>query len=63
MRKPSLIAAIVAGFLTTSAARAETFSTSALNPSPVPANGVISGSYPQGGTETTYYFATLLSGN
>ena len=60
MRKPSLIAAIVGGFLTTSAARAETFSTSALNPSPVPANGVISGSYPQGGTETTYYFATDL---
>ena len=60
MRKSSLIAAIVAGFLATSAACAETFSTSALNPSPVPANGVISGSYPQGGTETTYYFSADL---
>jgi hypothetical protein len=60
MRKSSFIAAIVAGALLTSAACAETFSTSALNPSPVPANGVISGSYPQGGAEATYYFAADL---
>jgi hypothetical protein len=60
MRKSSFIAVIVSGSLLTSFACAETFSTSALNPSPVPANGVISGGYPQGGTETTYYFAADL---
>jgi hypothetical protein len=60
MRKSSFIAAIVAGSVLASVAHAQTFSTSALAPSPVPANGVISGSYPQGGAETTYYFAADL---
>jgi hypothetical protein len=60
MRVSSFIAAIVAGSVATSVACAETFSTSALNPSAIPANGVITGSYPQGGTEATYYFAADL---
>jgi hypothetical protein len=60
MRKSSFIAAIIAGSVLVSVAQAQTFSTSALSPSPVPANGVISGSYPQGGAETTYYFAADL---
>jgi hypothetical protein len=60
MRTLSFVGAIVAGAMLTSVAHAETFSTSALNPSPVPANGVISGSYPQGGTEATYYFTADL---
>jgi hypothetical protein len=60
MRKLPFIAAIVAGCLATSFVRAETFSTSALNPSAVPANGVISGNYPPGGGETTYYFTVDL---
>jgi len=60
MRKSSFIAAIIAGSVLASVAQAQTFSTSALTPSPVPANGVISGSYPQGGAETTYYFAADL---
>src|ERR1700681_2917127 len=60
MRKFSFIASAVAAALLTSVANADTFSTSALTPSPLPANGVISGSYPQGGTETTYYFSAAL---
>lgn len=60
MRKTSFIIAVLAATLAASVARAETFSTSALKPSPVPADGVISGGYPQGGAETTYYFAADL---
>jgi hypothetical protein len=59
MRKSWLVAALL-GCLLTSAAGADTFSTSALAPSPVPADGVIGGSYPQGGKETTYYLAVDL---
>ncbi len=43
-----------------SGARAEGFSTSAVNPTPVPATGVIAGSYPASDAETTYYFAIDL---
>ena len=68
LRKASFVAAIIAGSVLTSAAVlsassaawAQTYSTSALTPSPLPADGVISGSYPQGGTEVTYYFAADL---
>jgi hypothetical protein len=60
MRRFHLIAAIVATALSASTAFGQTFSTSALNPSPIPANGVIAGSYPPGGAETTYYFAADL---
>lgn len=52
--------AVAAGLLFATAAAAQTFSTSALNPSPVPDSGVIAGSYPSGTTETTYYFALDL---
>ena len=60
MRKSSFIATILAAAVSAAAAHAETFSTSALNPSQVPASGVISGSFPAGGAETTYYFAADL---
>ena len=60
MRMQSLVGAVVGGAFLMSPAFAETFSTSALNPSPVPPNGVIGGSYPQGGAEATYYFAADL---
>jgi len=53
------IAAAVAGMLFASVAYAEDFSTSALNPTPIPATGVIAGAYPSG-NETTYYFAVDL---
>ena len=60
MRKASYIATILAAVLSAAAAYADTFSTSALNPSQVPANGVIAGSFPPGGAETTFYFAADL---
>ncbi|MBV9970917.1 MAG: hypothetical protein JO228_13105 [Xanthobacteraceae bacterium] len=43
-----------------STARAEGFSTSAVNPTPVTANGLITGNYPSGDAETSYYFAVDL---
>jgi hypothetical protein len=49
----------VAGMLFASLAQAQEFSTSALNPTPVPATGVITGAYPAG-TEATYYFVVDL---
>jgi hypothetical protein len=60
MHKSSFAATILATALLATAAHAETFSTSALAPSPVPPGGVITGSYPAGGAETTYYFAADL---
>ena len=53
------IGVAVAGMLFASLAQAQEFSTSALNPTPVPATGVITGAYPPG-TEATYYFAVDL---
>src|SRR5215471_15833491 len=53
--------AFVVGFIAVaSIARAESPSTSAINPTPVAPNGVIAGSYPAGETETSYYFAVDL---
>ncbi len=64
MRKSSLVSTLFAGLLLASSAHADPFSTSVLNPTALPADGVISGSYPQGGAETTYYFAAdLKAGN
>jgi hypothetical protein len=60
MHKSSFAATILAAALLATAAHAETFSTSALAPSPVPPGGVITGSYPPGGAETTFYFAADL---
>src|SRR5258708_16301409 len=60
MRKSPLAATIIATLLLATAAHAETFSTSALAPSPVPPGGLISGSFPPGGAETTFYFAADL---
>jgi hypothetical protein len=57
MRKLSLIAALAAT-VAVSPAFAQAFSTSALNPGKVPANGVIAGGYPQG--EATWYFVADL---
>jgi len=51
---------LVAGLLSMSSAVAQEFSTSALNPTPVPASGVITGAYPAGGTEVSYYFSVDL---
>jgi hypothetical protein len=53
------IGVAVAGMLFASLAQAQEFSTSALNPTPVPATGVITGAYPAG-TEATYYFVVDL---
>jgi len=41
-------------------AHAASFSTSAANPTAVPANGVIEGNYPAGQSDTNYYFAVDL---
>ena len=43
-----------------SGARAEGFSTSAINPTPVASSGLISGNYPPSDAETSYYFAVDL---
>jgi hypothetical protein len=43
-----------------SVARAEGFSTSAVNPTPVAPNGVIAGNYPASDAETSLYFAVDL---
>jgi hypothetical protein len=43
-----------------SAARAEGFSTSAINPTPIAATGLVTGNYPVGETETSYYLAVDL---
>ena len=43
-----------------SPAWAETFSTSANNPSPLPPTGVLAGNYPTGEAETSYYVAADL---
>lgn len=45
---------------TASGAHAAAFSTSAANPSSVPASGVIEGNYPAGQSDTNYYFAVDL---
>jgi len=43
-----------------SVARADNPSTSAINPTPVAATGIITGNYPAGETEASYYFAVDL---
>jgi hypothetical protein len=53
-----LVAAM--SFLGASQAWSETFSTSANNPSPLPPTGVLSGNYPAGEAETSYYVAADL---
>jgi opacity protein-like surface antigen len=61
MRKFVCRTALVVGLIAAaSVARAESPSTSAINPTPVAPNGVITGSYPAGETETSYYFAVDL---
>ena len=60
MRKSCLIATVLAVVLSASPTFAQTFSTSALNPAPIPQDGVIAGGYPQGGDAVTYYFAADL---
>src|ERR1700733_4551284 len=60
MRKSSFAAAAFAAALLMSEASAQPFSTSALNPTPMPADGIISSNYPAGGAETSYYFVTDL---
>ena len=59
MRKTALSLGL-ATFLLTSGAFAGGFSTSAVAPAALPANGVIDGGYPAGGGETTYYFSANL---
>lgn len=59
MRKLSLIATL-AVTVWAAPAFSQSFSTSALNPTKVPVDGVIAGTYPQGGVEATYYFAADL---
>jgi hypothetical protein len=54
------VALAVALLASVSAAHAQGFSTSAINPTPVAANGLITGNYPAGDTETSYYFSIDL---
>lgn len=54
------VALAIALLASVSAARAEGFSTSAVSPTPVAANGLITGNYPAGDTETSYYFSIDL---
>ena len=60
MRKFLQTALVVGLIAAASVARAESPSTSAINPTPVAPNGVIAGSYPAGEIETSYYFAVDL---
>jgi hypothetical protein len=57
LRQVTFAVAIVA---IATGARAENFSTSAVNPTPIPASGVISGNYPASDAETNYYFSIDL---
>jgi hypothetical protein len=47
-------------FIFTATAFAGVFSTSSVTPTPLPAGGVIDGTYPVGEAETTYYFSVNL---
>jgi len=52
---------LAAGLIAAStAAHAETFSTSATSPTTVPATGLITGNYPAGQADSSYYFAVNL---
>jgi len=63
MRKFIRQTALVVGLIAAaSVARAESPSTSAINPTPVAPNGVIAGTYPAGETETTYFAVDLKPG-
>ena len=54
-------AVFAAGFVAiASVAYAQSLSTSAINPTPVAPSGVITGNYPAGETETSYYFSVDL---
>src|SRR5258705_7083788 len=55
--KADLAAGLVA---VASIAPAQSPSTSAINPTPVASSGMITGNYPAGETETSYYFAVDL---
>jgi hypothetical protein len=57
LRRTALAVGIIA---IVSAARAEGFSTSAVNPSPVAPTGLIAGNFPAGEGETSLYFAVDL---
>ena len=56
-RKAFLVIALIA---MATGAKAQAFSTSAINPSPVAANGVIAGNFPATDAETSYYFSVDL---
>jgi len=58
--RPRGLGLTLAGLLLASSAWANGFSTSITAPTPVPATGIITGSYPVGGAETSYYFAVDL---
>jgi hypothetical protein len=54
------VCVVAASFLGASQAWSEPLSTSANNTSPLPSTAVLSGSYPAGGVETSYYVAADL---
>jgi hypothetical protein len=60
MRAYAFLGLTAAGLILASVASAETFSTSATNPGRLPQTGIIEGGYPEGGRETSYYFALDL---
>jgi hypothetical protein len=60
MRKSLLALAFALGTLANGQAFAGQLSTSVTAPTPVPADGIITGNYPVGGAETTYFMASNL---
>jgi hypothetical protein len=60
MRSSVLFAALIVGALTANAS-AQNLSTSAINPSPIAADGRVSGSFPAAEGETSYYFTVDLA--
>ncbi|MEF3367260.1 hypothetical protein V3H18_12015 [Methylocystis sp. 9N] len=60
MIKRNFASALLLSALLPAAAYAENFSTSVLDPSALPSNGVVAGSYPVGGGAANYYFAVDL---
>jgi hypothetical protein len=61
MRSSVLFAALIVSVMTTANASAQGLSTSAINPSPIAANGRVSGNFPAAEGETSYYMVVDLA--
>lgn len=60
MIERNFVIALVMSAILPALAHAEDFSTSVLNPSALPTDGVVAGKYPTGGGQANYYFAVDL---